>query len=232
MGLRVKNGYIVAHLFDRAVPWWIGAAFMILCIASVFGMAAMIGHLVIGRFSSMRERTSAHILMLLLLSVMLACDRGPGAEEVTENLELLGTRPSPGDTLEVHLVNRLRQLLAAVKAADSAAMGTLITADFKATDARVDNDRKSFATRQWGEELTYWQVLAGSLSDRLAEEYRAFDASADSNSATVYASGVSHELWSAWRYRNAAWHAVSLAIVPLPAVQPSVAGKSPIDRAR
>jgi hypothetical protein len=163
---------------------------------------------------------------------MLACERDQRAEEVSENVLLVGTQPSANDTLEAHLVNRLRHLLHAAASADSAEIATIITAEFKAIDMRVAQMKNSLVTPPWAEQLTYWQVLGGRLSDRLGDEYRAFDASFEGNSATVYASGISHDLWSAWSYRNGFWQAVALTIVPTASVRPSVAKTSAMDRRR
>jgi hypothetical protein len=175
---------------------------------------------------------SARFPSLFLLIALLACDRGRGAEDVTQKLVLLGTQQSATDTLEIHLVNRLRELLEAATSGDSTAIASLITSDFTAIDMRVAESNNSLVAPTWGEALSYWQALGGRLSERLTHEYRAFDASIDGNSATVVASGKSHDLWSAWSYRNASWQVASLVIVPTASTRPSISRNSPMRRRR
>jgi hypothetical protein len=154
---------------------------------------------------------SRSILLPVLLSLLLSCEK-PGRADGWAESALLIAPMSPADTLQSHLVRRLRHLLEAATAQDSASIANLITADFVAVDSRV---RSPWFTRQWtGEELTYWQVVAGRLSDRFDHDYSDFSAEIKGDVAHVFAFGLTQDISTVWSYRETSWRANNLWLGP------------------
>ncbi|HEY0810999.1 MAG TPA: hypothetical protein VGD49_12610, partial [Longimicrobiales bacterium] len=90
---------------------------------------------------------------------IVSCGASPSSD-AREKPVVLATESTSIDTLQVHLVSRLRVLLDAGVASDSAQLARVITPDFKAGDTRA---QRRFPRLFIGksEDLTYWEVIAG-----------------------------------------------------------------------
>jgi hypothetical protein len=167
--------------------------------------------------------------LIFLLTTLLSCNANPNADE-TRGVRLLTDGVSARDSLELHLSRQLRTLLEAITASDSVAIAALITGGFTAMDARIPPKRRALGYVP--EELTYWQVIAGKLSQSLDAEYSTFSAEPRGNVARVHAAGITHIVWTTWSYRSAVWRADRLLITPLDPKRRAISADPPSLRPR
>jgi len=133
------------------------------------------------------------------------------SSDAREKPVVFATESTSIDTLQVHLVSRLRVLLDAGAASDSAQLAGAITPDFKAGDTRADR-RFPRSVIGKSEDLTYWEVIAGQLSPRLEREYTTFRAVPNGRVANVYALGDTSGVLTTWQYGADGWRATYLMI--------------------
>ena len=141
---------------------------------------------------------------------IVSCGASPSSD-AREKPVVFATESTSIDTLQVHLVSRLRVLLDAGVASDSAQLARVITPDFKAGDTRAQRRfARSFIGKS--EDLTYWDVIAGRLSPRLEREYSTFRAVPNGRAGNVYALGDTSGVLTTWQYGSDGWRATYLII--------------------
>jgi hypothetical protein len=148
------------------------------------------------------------------ISILLIACADSGQDERRAEPALLPTSQATVDTINTHLIGRLRRLIAVVAARDSAGIAALITPDSKVLDTRTSESVQlgvARATRP--SEVDYFGILAGGLSDRLLPDYDTFLAFPNGELATVYALAPSQALQTSWRQGQQGWIVYSIVVL-------------------
>jgi hypothetical protein len=126
---------------------------------------------------------------------------------------LLDAQQSQIDTVEAHLIGRMRMMVSAAIGRDSTALARLITTDTKVLDPSTLQQRPVNPTGdRRPTELGYFEIVTGGLSDRLGE-YHTYYAFPDESLATVYAIGQHSGLQTSWRHTSSGWNIASIVIL-------------------
>jgi hypothetical protein len=152
------------------------------------------------------------VVALITLGLATGChDRS--ARDGAANPVLLGEPVASADTLETQLIGLKRNLVAALINADAASLGGLIAADFRVYDTRsTGGGAVSLGRGERPAELSYIEVLAGSLGDGIDGSFDSFHVTHDDAHAVVYAIGMHIALRSAWRRSVDGWQATQVIV--------------------
>lgn len=132
---------------------------------------------------------------------------------------LLADQASP-DTLQAPFARLQKDLIEALQTQDSIALGRLLARGFRAYDTRV-SERRS-ASPGGGvqpQEFSYFEVMAGALTERLDMPVNTFEAVDAGPRVRVLATGPGDAVRTTWGHQNGRWQALQLIILQPEAVR-------------
>jgi hypothetical protein len=147
-----------------------------------------------------------------IVVVVAACGT-PQPDELGRDQALL-IASEEAEQLELELGGLQRTLLAAIAAHDTAVLSRLLSRDFRVHDTGVlTNNPLAVGNPVQVSQLSFIEVMAGRLGDRLVAEYATFRTVREGADALVYASGEAESLRTRWRRTPDNWEASHLIIM-------------------
>lgn len=141
-----------------------------------------------------------------------SCNRSD--PDVSRELDLIGSAEDSIDALEVPLIGYQRELLGALATGDSSRVSQMLSTDFVAQDTRRETAEMRSAGATGDEtRITYFQVLAGALRDRVEHEFTSYQVSSEGAAATVWAIGARDAVRTSWRRAGSEWLSTRMIIL-------------------